>query len=120
MKVKMNYHATVRSINRISQHNKSNHRGKVRHQFNSRPGLLNNFIFIPTTSINNCLVNPVYIVNLNMELANLVRLPPINHKLKVNEPLVTLTPFLCFFLSPPTTTLPPAALNRHNMDYFNR
>jgi hypothetical protein len=30
----------------------------------------------------------------------LVTPPPLNHKLKKNEPLMTLTPFLCFYLSP--------------------
>lgn len=122
-----NHHATLnsstRSINRVNQHKAFRaNQSKARHQLNSRPGIFNNLVFLPP-SINSCLVNPLYLVNLNchnlnsvlVELNNLVTLP-INRnyqKLKVNEPLVTLTPFLYFFLSPFN-----AGVNRNTMDYY--
>lgn len=111
----MSYHTTNRSFNRIK-----GNRARVRHHFNNRPGLLNNFFLFPTQALNNCLLNPFYVVNFNsnnvlLDLTNLVTLP-INQKLKTNEPLMTLTPFLCFFLSP---TL-QAGVNRMNMDYYYR
>jgi hypothetical protein len=91
----MNNHHHVRSINRA----------KSRHQLNNRPGLINNLIFLPNPST--ALINPLFVVNLSCHNVNsvlmemdLVTPPPINRKLKVNEPLMTLTPFLCFFLSP--------------------
>lgn len=109
-----NHHATLnsstRSINRVNQQKvfRANP-SKARHQLNSRPGIFNNLVFLPP-SINSCLVNPLYLVNLNchnlnsvlVELTNLVSLPVNRNyqKLKVNEPLLTLTPFLYFFLSP--------------------
>lgn len=112
----MNHHTTARSLNRINQ--QKGCKVKLRHQLNTRPGLLNNFILFP--SINNCLMNPLYLVNLNcnnvlLDMNNLVTLP-INQKYKVNEPLLTLTPFLCFFLSP----LHTGVNNRVNMDYYYR
>lgn len=118
------HHATVNSstrcINRVNQHKgyRANP-SKARYQFNSRPGIFNNLVFLPP-SIN--LVNPLFVVNLNcghnfnsglLELANSVtigRQP--NRKAKVNEPLLTLTPFLCFFLPPFH-----AGVNR-SMDYY--
>lgn len=108
------HHATVNSstrcINRVNQHKVyRTNPSKARHQFNSRPGIFNNLVFLPP-SINSCLVNPLFVVNLNyhnfnnvlVELANLVTLPigQRHRKAKVNEPLLTLTPFLCFFLPP--------------------
>lgn len=89
-----------------NHHARSMNRAKSRHQLNSRPGLINNLFLLPSPST--ALVNPLFVVNLSchnvnsvlMELSNSVTPPPINHKLKVNEPLMTLTPFLCFFLSP--------------------
>jgi hypothetical protein len=122
----MSHH--VKSINRQYQH--KNNKVKARHQLNNRPGLINNIMFVPTTSLNNCLVNPFYVVNLNcnnvlLDLTNLVTLPINHHKYKANEPLLTLTPFLYFFLSPITTTTRlnatsalAAGLNRVNMDYY--
>lgn len=116
--------SSTRSINRVNQHKANrSYPSKARHQLNSRPGLFN-FVFFPP-AINNCLVNPLYVVNLNchnansvlFELTNLVTLPinrQRNQKPKVNEPLchLTLTPFLCFFLSP------IAGVNRTTMDYY--
>lgn len=123
-----NHHATsnssTRSINRVNQQKayRPNQSKARHHQFNSRPGIFNSFVLLPQ-SINNCLVNPLYIVNLNchnlnntlLELNSLVTLPinSNNHKLKVNEPLLTLTPFLCFYLSP----FHPS-VNRSSMDYY--
>ena len=122
-----NHHATfnssTRSINRVNQHKAFRaNPSKARHQLNSRPGIFNNLVFLPP-SINNCLVNPLYLVNLNchnlnnvlVELTNLVTLPVNQNyqKLKVNEPLLTLTPFLCFFLSPFHS-----GVNRTAMDYY--
>lgn len=112
----MSYHTTNRSINR----HKGN-RTRVRHQLNNRPGLLNNFIVLPTAALTNCLLNPFYLVNFNcnnilLDLTHLVTLP-INQKLKTNEPLLTLTPFLCFFLPP---SVLHTGVNRVNMDYFYR
>ncbi|CRK87212.1 CLUMA_CG001016, isoform A [Clunio marinus] len=123
-----NQHATFNSsvwpINRINQHKTARRTNQTKHQqeFNLRPGLINNLMLFPST-INSCLVNPFYVVNLNcpnlnsvlIELTNLVKLPnnrQRNHHAKVNEPLLTLTPFLCFFLSPLH-----AGLNRTNVDY---
>jgi len=111
----MSYHATNRSFNRIK-----GNRARVRHQLNNRPGLLNNVFLFPTAALNNCLLNPFYVVNFNcnnvlLDLTNLVTLP-INQKLKTNEPLLTITPFLCFFI-PPTLH---AGVNRVNMDYYCR
>lgn len=120
------HHATVNSstrcINRVNQHKAYRASpSKARYQFNSRPGIFNNFVFLPP-SISSCLVNPLFVVNLNcghnfnsvlLELANLVtigRQP--GRKTKVNEPLLTLTPFLCFFLPPLN-----AGVN-HSMDYY--
>lgn len=124
-----NYHATLnsstKSINRVNQHKAFravNPSKAIRHQLNSRPGIFNNFVFLPP-SINSCLVNPLYLVNLNshslnsvlVELTNLMTLPVNRNyqKSKVNEPLLTLTPFLYFFLSPFHL-----GVNRPNMDYY--
>jgi hypothetical protein len=100
----MNYHARARI----------NHQ---KHKMNSRPGLLNNFVFYPG-SVNNCLINPLYLVNLTcnnvlMDLSNLVTLPVSGHKVKGSEPLVAMTPFLYFFLS-------PMHVNRVNLDNYYR
>lgn len=115
----MNNHASLRPFNRHKSHPTKN-----RQQTNTRPGLFNNLVLFPS-SIASCLVNPFYVVNLNcqnlnsvlVELINLVTLPVNrrhhNQKLKVNEPLLTLTPFLCFFLSPLD-----AGVNRASMDYY--
>lgn len=123
------HHATVngptRPINRVNQHKTFRGCPPPRHQFNSRPGLFNNLIFLPP-SIHNCLVNPLFVVNLNChnlasvlgELSNLSTLPTHRqqrhnkHKAR-NEPLLTLTPFLCFYLSPLQ-----AGVNRTSMDYY--
>lgn len=122
-----NHHAALnsstRSINRVNQHKAFRaNPSRARHQLNSRPGIFNNLVFLPP-SINSCLVNPLYLVNLNahnlnsvlVELTNLVTLPVNRNyqKLKVNEPLLTLTPFLCFFLSPFH-----AGVHRTAMDYY--
>ena len=88
-----------------NHHARSINRGKSRHQLNTRPGLINNLILLPTST---ALINPLFVVNLSchnvnnvlMELMNLVTPQPLNHKPKKNEPLMTLTPFLCFYLSP--------------------
>lgn len=122
-----NHHAALNSstrpINRVNQNRAYRaNSSKARHQLNSRPGIFNNLVFLP--SINSCLVNPLYVVNLNchnlnsvlVELTNLATLTvnqPHNHKLKVNEPLLTLTPYLCFFLSPFH-----AGVNQTSMDYY--
>lgn len=112
----------------------------TRNRFNSRPGLFNQLIFISpiASSLTNCLVNPLFVVNLNhpqldsvlVDLINSVTLPPPppsstinqthkNHKQqqrrKVNEPLVTLTPFLCFYL-----TMPPIRNNTSTSHVNNR
>jgi hypothetical protein len=110
----------------------------TRNRFNSRPGLFNQLIFISpiASTTNNCLVNPLFVVNLNhpnldsvlVDLINLVTLTPStsstinqNHKQrqKVNEPLVTLTPFLCFYLTmPPIRNNTTTTSNVNNrMDY---
>lgn len=97
---------SAKYINRVNQHTQPSL--AKRRQINARPGIFNNLVLLPSSSINGCLVNPLYLVNLNchnlnsvlVELTNLVTLPIQNQKRKANEPLYTLTPFLCFFLSP--------------------
>lgn len=111
-----NHRGTFNASTRVNQQ-KAFRGGPV----NSRPGLFNNLIFLPP-SLSSCLVNPLFVVNLNCPnlsgvLSNLSTLPTHrqhrHNKHKVNEPLLTLTPFLCFYLSPLH-----AGVNRTSMDYY--
>lgn len=109
----MSYHISNRSINK-------GNRVKVRSQLNNRPGLLNNFVVLPTAALHNCLLNPFFLINFNcnnvlLDLTNLVTIP-FTQKIKTNEPLLTITPFLCYFLSPTFHS----GVNRVNMDYYCR
>lgn len=102
---------------RINQHYLS----RARHQLNSRPGIFNDVVFVPS-AIDSCIVNPFLVVNLNCNnlksvSLNLVTLPVNlqgNQKIRVKEPLMP-TPFLCFFLSPIQTET-----DRTNMYYIRQ
>lgn len=123
-----------------------NNRSSVRYnnknqisQFSSprnRPGLFDQFVVLSPSAINNFLVNPFYVYNLNhpnlnqilVDLVKFVNIitpqppKPQRTRAKVNEPLINLTPFVCLFLTMPPVRNSTSTTSTSNvierMDYY--